>query len=193
MDSEEECIFTGRMNYLDISIAIPILYGLYKGATKGLVVEISALLALVAGVYGGLHFSDYTASLLAPHFNLDGKYTPIVLFTITFLVIVITIGLLGKLLTKLLKWVALGFVNRALGAVFGALKMTFIVSVVLMLLGGIHQKFPLIKTEVQEQSLLYGPVSGLAPLLIPAFKRFEWQEIESAPSDTKEDSTVVAL
>ena len=45
------------MNYLDIILAIPLLWGLYKGISKGIVKELAALIAL-AGVYGAVHFAD---------------------------------------------------------------------------------------------------------------------------------------
>ena len=39
------------MNYLDIIIAVPLLYGLIKGFSNGIVKEVTSLLALFVGVY----------------------------------------------------------------------------------------------------------------------------------------------
>ena len=47
------------MNSLDIVIAIPLLYGLIKGFTNGLIKEITGLLGLIIGVYIALNFSYY--------------------------------------------------------------------------------------------------------------------------------------
>ena len=47
------------MNYLDIVIAIPLLYGLLKGFTNGLIKEITGLLGLIIGVYAAINFSAY--------------------------------------------------------------------------------------------------------------------------------------
>ena len=44
------------MNYLDIIIVIPLVYGMIKGFYNGLVKEITALLALVVGVYVAINF-----------------------------------------------------------------------------------------------------------------------------------------
>ena len=47
------------MNYLDIVIAILLLYGLIKGFTNGLIKEITGLLGLIVGVYVAINFSSY--------------------------------------------------------------------------------------------------------------------------------------
>ena len=47
------------MNYLDIVIAIALLYGLVKGFTNGLIKEITGLLGLIIGVYVAINFSSY--------------------------------------------------------------------------------------------------------------------------------------
>ena len=46
------------MNYLDIIIAVPLLYGLIKGFSNGLVKEVTSLLALFIGVYVAINFSS---------------------------------------------------------------------------------------------------------------------------------------
>ncbi len=62
------------MNVLDIILAIPILWLAYKGFTKGLIIEISTLAALVLGIYASLHFSYITADFLRN--NLDVTDSP---------------------------------------------------------------------------------------------------------------------
>ena len=52
------------MAIIDIILGALILYGLVKGLSKGFFVEIASLLALLAGVYGAVHFSNYAAELL---------------------------------------------------------------------------------------------------------------------------------
>jgi membrane protein required for colicin V production len=46
------------MNYLDIILAIPLLWGLYKGVSKGIIKELASLVALIVGIYGAVHFAD---------------------------------------------------------------------------------------------------------------------------------------
>ena len=53
------------MNYLDIVIAIPLLYGLIKGFTNGLIKEITGLLGLIIGVYVAINSSSFFFSFSA--------------------------------------------------------------------------------------------------------------------------------
>ena len=46
------------MNFLDIIIAIPLVYGAYKGFRNGFIMEIFTILALFVGLYAAFTFSD---------------------------------------------------------------------------------------------------------------------------------------
>ena len=46
---------------LDVFLGLPLIYGLYKGLKNGLIIELASIVALIAGIYGVMHFS-YIAS-----------------------------------------------------------------------------------------------------------------------------------
>ena len=114
------------MNTFDIIIAALLLFGFIRGLFKGLFVEVASLIALIAGVYGAIHFSYFVGNFLADRVSWEEKYITIVSFAITFAIIVLTIGLLGKLLTKIADFASLGLLNKILGGGFGALKIGII-------------------------------------------------------------------
>ena len=66
------------MNFLDILILLPVLYGAYKGFKHGFVIELFTLLAILVGIYVGIHFSDYTANWLKTSFGWDSEYLPVI-------------------------------------------------------------------------------------------------------------------
>ena len=68
-------------SYLDLIILIPILFGLYKGFTKGLILSLATLLGLLLGIYGGVKFSHITSRYLFEQFEID---IPLVAFSVTF-------------------------------------------------------------------------------------------------------------
>ncbi len=103
------------MSVLDIVLAALLIFGLIRGVMKGLFVEVASLIALIAGVYGAIHFSYYAANILVDKVSWDEKYINIVAFAITFVVIVLIISLAGKALTKLADFAALGIINKLLG------------------------------------------------------------------------------
>ena len=64
------------MNYLDIILSIPLLWGLYKGITRGIIKELASLLALVLGTYGAIHFSEQIQPTLQANTSIDESYLP---------------------------------------------------------------------------------------------------------------------
>ena len=61
------------MVIIDIILGALILYGLIKGLSKGFFVEATSLLALLVGVYGAVHFSNYAAEFLSDRFEWGEK------------------------------------------------------------------------------------------------------------------------
>ena len=110
------------MNILDIILVIPMIWLAYRGFTKGLVIELTSLVALILGIWIALHFSYFSSDFLTEHFEINQKYLHIVAFIITFIVIIILVYLVGKLVERLINLIALGFINKLAGAVFGVLK-----------------------------------------------------------------------
>lgn len=166
------------MNTFDIVILGLLLFGFIRGLMKGLFVELASLAALVLGIYGAIHFSYFVADLLIDYVDWEEKYIAIVAFAITFATIVIVIALLGKLLTKIADFASLGFLNKFLGGVFGALKIGLILSVLLIIFDKLNSTLPFTDKSVTEESILFKPTRDLAPNLFPNFLRVVEDEIE---------------
>ncbi len=164
------------MNIFDIIIAAILLFGFIRGLMKGFFVELASLVSLVAGVYGAIHFSYFAGDFLKDKVEWDEKYISIIAFAVTFIVIVILISLLGKLFTKIADFAALGILNKLLGGVFGALKLGLIVSVLLLVFDKLNSTITFVNKENTEDSVLYGPVKNLAPMIFPNFLTVEEKE-----------------
>ncbi len=160
----------GTMNYFDIIILIPMLWGAFKGFKKGLIIEVASLVALFLGIWGGVKFSSISAKYLSEMFDISEKIMPLISFAITFILIIISVFALAKMLQKIVKLVALGLANKITGAVFGALKFALIISVILNLVNNINAEINFIEPEMQNSSLLYEPVSKVALIIIPGLK-----------------------
>ena len=156
------------MAIIDIILGALLLFGLIRGFLKGLFVEVASLVALIAGVYGAIHFSNFAAELLASKLDWDEKYINIVAFAVTFVIIVLVIALAGKALTKLADFAALGILNKLLGGVFGALKIGLILSVLLIVFDTMNNSIPFADQKDLEESILYKPVKRLAPMIFPS-------------------------
>lgn len=161
------------MNYLDILILVPLAIGAWRGFKKGLVIELFTLLALLVGIYAGIHFSDFISVQLKEGLGFDSEYLPVVAFTLTFLGVGAMVYFAGKMLERGLKIVALGMVNKIAGAVFGFAKFLFLVSSLIVILESYDEKGDFFPEDQKENSLLYHPVKEASLTCIPALRHSE--------------------
>ena len=165
------------MNSLDYILLIPLLFGLYRGFTKGLIIELASLLALTLGIYGALHFSSFTFEFLSDYVEIKTVYLQLASYGLTFLIIVMVISLTGKALTMLIKLVALGFINRMMGAIFGSIKVLLILALFILFFDRFNKQFGMVKDEVLDASLLYNPIRIQAEQFYPnVLEEFERQK-----------------
>lgn len=158
------------MNFIDIFILIPLGYGAWKGFKHGIIIEVFTLLALLVGIYAGIHFSDHTAKWLQTTFNWQSDYLPVVAFTFTFLGIGAMVYFAGKMIEQAAKVTSLSPLNKFFGILFGLIKMLYFVSVFLVLMESYDEKGDFLPKSQKEKSLLYAPVLKTSTVTIPALK-----------------------
>lgn len=137
---------------------------------------VASLLALVLGILGALKLRPLFAALLDSVFNIAPQHVNVIAFAVAFVVIVLVVHLAAFLVDKLIKAIALSLVNRLLGMVFGVLVTAFVISMILWPVNQVNSERQIIKPEHIEGSLLYEPLSKMAPALFPYLKKQEWKE-----------------
>ena len=155
------------LNALDIVVSITLIYSLYHGFTKGLILSLASLVGLALGTYGAIHFSGMTASYLNDHWEIK---IPILAFALTFLLILLIIYFIGKMLEKVVDMMALGIFNKIGGALFSGLRMLLILSVLLILAERVNEKFSLWDIQYFTLSYSYPYLNGIAQTLLPILK-----------------------
>ena len=159
-----------HLSYIDIILVIPLVWGLYKGFRKGLIIEIASLIALLLGIYCSIHFSDYVSDYLKSSFSIKSSYLPVISFATTFLIIVIIVYTIAHIVDRIVDSVSLTFINKLAGAIFGMIKIGFILSVILYLVNTLDVKKTFISDSKRSVSILYNPISNLALILLPSIK-----------------------
>ena len=180
------------MNWLDIAIAIPLTWGLYKGFTSGIIMEVARIIALIAGVYLAVRFAQELSEYLYKNSNLTTEFLPIISFAMIFIVVVVLVHIFAKTIEKLAKAVALGWANKAVGAAFGMFRIAFVLSVVIMMLTRFELLNTFEKGETIKKSFLYSPIKQLAPFIIPVLKDVDKDSILDK-IDRKVDKTRDAI
>ena len=174
------------MNYIDLVLGIILIIAAIQGFRKGFIVEAASLAALILGIWGAIKFSDWTAGYISKTFNYHSSSLGTVAFLVTFVGIVILIHILGKILDSTIKAVALGFLNRLAGIIFGVLKTAVILSILLMLFDPIDENVHLLPTKQKGESKIYTPMKQLVPTLFPFIKLWDSKD-KSSPDQKSKD------
>ena len=142
------------MNFLDLLIAIPLGYLIFKGYKRGLIFELASLAGIVIGSMFAVRFANFFSQLV----GLDGKNDFLVSFFVLFVAVIVLALFLAKLVEKFVKLMHVGFINNLAGAFLGMLKGVCIIGVLLYYVAIIDLNEKVLSSDVKESSLLYHPV-----------------------------------
>ncbi len=160
------------MNFIDIFIGAILLWAIYKGFTKGFIVEVASLIGFWAGLWGSIRFSDYLVPLLKKQFHWDSGSLPLIAFFICFLLIIVLIYFIAKLIQMAVEGMALGLVNKLGGALFNSFKYILLLSVLIFFLEHLPNDKQLISSKLKDESQFYNAFRKIAPAIIPSLKEY---------------------
>lgn len=175
------------MGILDIILGLLLLYGLFKGVKNGLLIELASLIALIAGLYGAIHFSYIVGGYLAKNTDWSESAMNTTAFILTFIIIIILVNLVAKLLTKIADFAMLGLLNKLAGGIFGTLKIAVVLGAFLIFFDKSNNQLGYLKQESIEESTLYGPIKEIGALVFSKVLK----EIPALDSDIQERIPVI--
>ena len=156
------------MNIFDVIVLIILLYGLMMGLIKGFIIEVAGIIALILGVKGSFKFARILEVSLNSYVDWSPKTIQIASFIILFIIIIYAVSLLAKMITKTLKIIALGIINRIFGGIFGLLKWCVILSSFVLVSQEINEIITLIPDKTLKDSVSYNLLDKLGGFL------FDW-------------------
>ena len=166
------------MNLLDILLAVPMVFLLYKGWKRGIVREVATLVGVLAGIWAAVYLSQQVAEWI----NLKSENAVLIAFFVCFVGAMVLAYLLGRMVEGLMKAAHISMANRVLGAVLGMLKALCVLAVLLNYVEMFDREEKLLKGDLKENSLLYKPVHNTGNRLTESLKQFidehkeEWEE-----------------
>lgn len=158
------------MNYPDLLLIIALLYGAYRGFVKGFLMEISFLLALIAGVWGAMKFSAKASVFLKEKFQFSEGILHAISFSIVFIATVVIILITAKIVEKLLDISALGIFNKLAGAFLGILKWTFLMVILIYFFMPLNKRFHFFTADQITQSYLFEHLNAFSNYIVPLMK-----------------------
>lgn len=154
------------MEPIDIILIVLLGIGTYRGFQTGLLMQLLGIIAFFLAIIGGFHLMYWGTELLGEHLNGYESILPIISFVIIFIVIIVTINLIGKGLKAVLNMTILGSFDNITGAIVGFFKWALVLSI-LIWVAGTFGLFPL--EEYYEDTIILPLVASIGPFLLETF------------------------
>ncbi len=119
------------MNYLDIGILTVLAGFLIKGVWRGLLREVCELAGLLLGALIAFRFHAPLGDVLMSVFEISSRFAAVAAFALLFISTVLFFALLGYLLSRFVRLLFLGGLNRVAGGFFGLAQGGLLVAVIL--------------------------------------------------------------
>lgn len=135
---------------MDIIILVIIAASAVWGIFKGFVRQIVSIAALLLGVWCAFKFTAYLSAQAKELLSLSIAQNTlhIIMFVVIFILVMILAHFIGKGIEGIVKLSMLGWLNRLLGFLFGALKATIILSVAAYLINYINNMLHIIPQDI---------------------------------------------
>lgn len=119
------------MNWIDIAIAVVLLFSIAGAVRNGITRELIRIAALMLGVVGGMWWYEDAALYLKPFIDNEALAN-LAGFAAIVLGALLAGGLIGRILARMLKKTGLGWADRMLGGAFGLLRGLVMATVIVL-------------------------------------------------------------
>ena len=158
------------MNALDIIIALILLIGAIAGLRKGFIVQVFSIGAIILSAWLSYTFSSAFSEWLSAYIHAEGFWLNIISFLLIFIGIGILCRLLGRLVEKIFQFAMLGWLNRLLGAIFSVVKYALVLGLAMVLFNSINSRFAWVSEEKLAESKMYSLIKEGAYTVFPYFE-----------------------
>ena len=155
---------------LDIVIALILLIGAISGLRKGFIVQLFSIGAIILSAWLSYTFSSAFSEWLASYIHAEGFWLNIISFLLIFIGIGILCRLLSKLVEKIFKFAMFGWLNRLLGAIFSVTKYALVLGLAVVLFNAVNSRFTWVEEEKLAESKMYTLIKEGAYTIFPYFE-----------------------
>jgi membrane protein required for colicin V production len=148
------------LSKVDLTLSIIILVGAYSGFRDGFRAELFSLLAIFLGVLFGFKFMGLAMVYLEEKFYIDSFALPYIAFGAVFFIILFLVNLVARLLVEKFEDPLLGQADPYLAGLFGLIRTTFMISILLWIFDSLKIEFP---SEWTTNSWVWPMVTDFAP------------------------------
>tara|TARA_B100000242_G_scaffold294029_1_gene274291 strand:+ start:18 stop:521 length:504 start_codon:yes stop_codon:yes gene_type:complete len=156
------------LNYFDIVIICFLSFAFIRGFYKGFFNEVASFFGFFIGLICATMLTEQVSELIFKLINIDLKVLNIISFILLFITITISFSLIGKSLTKLIKFASLGLINRLFGGIFSSGKYLIVFSFFVLLLNYLNNFFSIniISQKTLNDSNMYKLLQSIGETLL---------------------------
>lgn len=151
------------MNVLDIILAVLFLYAIVKGYRAGLVLELCGIIGVIAAAYISYNFAQEIAVKMLP--SLSHNYT--LSFFLVFVAVLTAIGIAARIVSRVIDFTGMGFINKICGAVASFLKMAIVLAVFIALFNALNNTAGWVRRDSLKESSGYISLLRLSQTFFP--------------------------
>ena len=148
-----------NLNPIDILIAIFWIYFIFRGFKTGFILQLAQIVSIIAGYTCANIFHGQVFERIAPYID-NPTVRNVVAYISIFIIVAFAVQIIAKIGNQLFKFVLLGWLNRLLGMLLGALKGLFITSLTIFTIEAFPQTLEL-REKLSNESILYGICDSL--------------------------------
>jgi membrane protein required for colicin V production len=149
------------MTVIDVLFIIPLLFFVIQGFRKGVIMELTTMIALIIAMIASLKLTFICLSYI-PGLKEKSPWVPYFAYIIVFICFYILVYAIGKQVHNLINSINLNIFNRIAGAALGACKIIFLFSFLIWL----TEQIDVIPANIKEKSLSYKYFKDIAPAVV---------------------------
>ena len=154
------------MNLIDLIIIAIIGFGMIRGYSKGLIIELSSFFGIFISFFIAGNVDNFLSNEISAFISVNSDLLNTISFIIIFILSYLLIIYLAKGFTKLAKVVYLGLLNSVLGGVFGGLKLILILLIITKIIFSLN----LLSNNIISESSIMIHLHVLSEILFNSFE-----------------------
>ena len=154
------------MNLIDLIIIAIIGFGIIRGYSKGLIIELSSFFGIFISFFIAGNVDNFISNKISAFISVNSDLLNTISFIIIFILSYLLIIYLAKGFTKLAKVVYLGLLNSVLGGVFGGLKLLLILLIITKIIFSLN----LLSNNIISESSIMIHLHVLSEILFNSFE-----------------------
>ena len=154
------------MNYIDFILIVIIIWGAFNGFKKGLINELASIIGLILAIFFAKNYYLFLNKKLYDLFESESDFISILSVIIIFFLTILIVKIIAKFLTKIIKFVFLGLVNKIIGSLFGILKSFLVLAILIFIFSKLNEVVNIVEKEKLHQSIVYSKIEKTSFYLI---------------------------